>query len=228
MSTAPHILIAEDEPKIAALLEDYLTAAGMRVSRVDDGAAVLAAIDELAPDLLILDLMLPNRDGMSLCRDVRAKGTLPIVMLTARVEEIDRLLGLELGADDYICKPFSPREVVARVKAILRRVAPHETAGDTRALIAIDEARLRATVNGRRLDLTPVEFRLLQTLHRHPGRVYRRDELLDLIYDDFREVSDRTIDSHIKNLRRKLDLLLPNRQLILSVYGVGYKLEPEG
>ncbi|MCB1747925.1 MAG: response regulator [Gammaproteobacteria bacterium] len=230
-----HILIAEDEPKIAALLQDYLVAAGMTASIVDDGAAVIAAVAERAPDLLLLDVMLPNRDGMSLCRELHATRSLPIIMLTARVEEIDRLLGLELGADDYICKPFSPREVVARVKAVLRR-APGGDGGDggtavttpdaaARACLAIDPARMRVSVDGQRVELTRVEFQLLATLAAHPGRVYRRDELLDLIYDDFRDVSDRTIDSHVKNVRRKLEQAAPGRTLIHSVYGVGYKLE---
>lgn len=220
-----HILIAEDESKLAALLADYLHAAGMTTAIVGDGADVLAAVQDARPDLLLLDLMLPHKDGMTLCREIRERSTLPIIMITARVEEIDRLLGLELGADDYICKPFSPREVVARVKAILRRTGSAGTTPMAEVLIELDEHAMRASVAGQRLDLTRVEFKLLQVLHRHPGRVYRRDELLDLIYDDFRDVSDRTIDSHIKNLRRKLDEALPDRPLIHSVYGVGYRYE---
>jgi two-component system response regulator BaeR len=169
--------------------------------------------------------MLPHKDGMTICRELRQHSDLPVVMLTARVEEIDRLLGLELGADDYICKPFSPREVVARIKAILRRTG-NGAPSDTRTpRIEIDEPRMRVTVDGQRVELTRVEFKLLQTLLRHPGRIYRRDELLDLIYDDYREVSDRTIDSHVKNLRRKLETVLPERDLIHAVYGVGYKIE---
>jgi two-component system response regulator BaeR len=211
---SPHILIAEDEPKIAALLQDYLVAAGMRVSLVDDGAAVMAAVAEHSPDLLLLDLMLPNQDGLSLCRELRAQGNLPIIMLTARVEEIDRLLGLELGADDYICKPFSPREVVARVKAVLRRApagaAIAAVSDHARPALDIDQARMRVSIDGQRVDLTRVEFKLL-----------------DLIYDDFRDVSDRTIDSHVKNVRRKLEQAAPGRTLVHSVYGVGYKLEYE-
>lgn len=220
-----HILVAEDEPKIARLLSDYLAAAGMQTTVVDDGAAVAGAIAAVAPDLVVLDIMLPHKDGMTICRELRQHSDLPVVMLTARVEEIDRLLGLELGADDYICKPFSPREVVARIKAILRRSGNGAAAGTGTPRIEIDEPRMRVTVEGQRVELTRVEFKLLQTLLRHPGRVYRRDELLDLIYDDYREVSDRTIDSHVKNLRRKLETVLPERDLIHAVYGVGYKIE---
>ncbi len=223
MTPTAHILIAEDEAKIAAILHDYLDDASMRVSIVDDGGAVLERIAALAPDLVLLDLMLPHVDGLSICRELRRTNDVPVIMLTARVEEIDRLLGLELGADDYICKPFSPREVVARVKAILRRSGRLEAAAAP--AVIVDDSALRVTINGHRLDLTPVEFKLFATLSRHPGRVYRRDALLDLIYDDFREVSDRTIDSHVKNLRRKLEHALPGRQAVHSVYGVGYRYE---
>lgn len=220
-----HILVAEDEPKIAALVADYLGAAGMQVSVVSDGEEVLPAVARLAPAALVLDVMLPHRDGMSICRELRQGSTLPVIMLTARVEEIDRLLGLELGADDYLCKPFSPRELVARVKAVLRRSAPQVAGNGGTPRFEIDEQRMRATINGQRLDLTPVEYRLLATLLRHPGRVYRRDELLDLVYDDYREISDRTIDSHIKNLRRKIEVALPGRPVVHAVYGIGYRLE---
>ena len=219
------ILVAEDEPKIAALLRDYLEAAGMQVNTVADGDQVLPAIARLAPAALVLDIMLPHRDGMSICRELRQTSTLPVIMLTARVEEIDRLLGLELGADDYLCKPFSPRELVARVKAVLRRSAPAAACAEGPPCFEVDEQRMRATIAGQRMELTPVEFRLLVTLLRHPGRVYRRDELLDLVYDDYREISDRTIDSHVKNLRRKIDAVLPGRAVIHSVYGIGYRLE---
>ena len=219
------ILIAEDETKIADILSEYLAAAGMRSVCVDDGAAVLDAIKESNPALILLDLMLPNVDGLTLCRKIREAGNLPIIMVTARVEEIDRLLGLELGADDYICKPFSPREVVARVKTVLRRAGTMEPVQTVS--IETDEQRYTASLNGTSLQLTPVEFRLLHLLSSHPGRVYRRDDLLDRIYDDYREVSDRTIDSHIKNLRKKLAAIAPNQSLIVSVYGIGYKFEAD-
>lgn len=223
--TGPHILIAEDEAKIAELVADYLRAAGMRATIVADGDLVLPTVARLAPAALVLDLMLPNRDGLSICRELRQASALPVIMVTARVEEIDRLLGLELGADDYLCKPFSPRELVARVKAVLRRSHGNAVGRASAPRFEVDEERMRAVVDGQRLDLTPVEFRLLATMARHPGRVYRRDELLDLVYDDYREVSDRTIDSHVKNLRRKIDQALPGQPVIHSVYGIGYRFE---
>ena len=183
---SPHILVAEDEPKIAALLVDYLQAAGMQTTTVSDGNEVLTLVAQLAPSALVLDIMLPHRDGLSICRELRQTNNLPVIMLTARVEELDCLLGLELGADDYLCKPFSPRELVARVKALLRRSTSTQVVAPEAPRFEIDERRMRAGVATRRLDLTPVEFRLLTTLLRHPGRVSRRDELLDLVYDDYR------------------------------------------
>jgi len=219
--TSSHVLVVEDEPKIAALLRDYLAAAGFRVSVLDDGSGAVQWVRDQAPDAILLDLMLPGEDGLSICRGVRAFSSVPILMVTARVEEIDRLLGLELGADDYICKPFSPREVVARVKAVLRRAR----AGDApvAAPIELDEARFEARVRGMALSLTPVEFRLLGRLAAQPGRVFSRQQLMDALYRDHRVVSERTVDSHVKNLRRKLAAVGPDP--IDSVYGVGYRLE---
>ncbi len=220
-----NILIVEDEPKLASLLSDYLRSAGFEPFLLSDGSEVVPWVRERGPDLILLDLMLPGRDGMEVCKDIRSFSRVPIIMVTARVEEIDRLLGLELGADDYICKPFSPREVVARVKAVLRRTR------DGRVVMAkglvLDERRYRAALHGRDLGLTAVEFKLLEMLAADPGRIYGRQQLMDKIYPDERIVSDRTIDSHIKKLRRKIEAIDPEAQLIHSVYGVGYKFEPE-
>jgi two-component system response regulator BaeR len=216
------ILIVEDEPKLAALLSDYLQQAGFEAIRLDNGLEVASRVREQTPDLILLDLMLPGKDGLEVCKEVRSFSAVPIVMVTARVEEIDRLLGLELGADDYICKPFSPREVVARVKAVLRRAgaATLQTEG-----LVLDESRYLATLHGRELDLTAVEFKLLHFLAANPGRIYSRTQLMDRIYPDQRTVGDRTIDSHIKKLRKKLAVAAPGEELIHSVYSVGYKFE---
>ncbi len=230
----PWVLVVEDEPRLAQLLADYLHAAAMQAQVLHDGLAVLPAVQARMPDLVLLDLMLPGRDGLSLCRDLRAFSDVPILMLTARVEEIDRLIGLEAGADDYVCKPFSPREVVARVKAILRRgrrsdgpaaATPNAPATHPAGLV-LDDSRHEAHIDGQPLDLTPLEFRLLQALAAAPGRVFSRDQLLDRLHADQRALSDRAIDSHIKNLRRKLDRRLPGQEPIRSIYGVGYRFDP--
>lgn len=216
------ILIVEDESKLAAVLQDYLQAAGYEVQCLADGTEVMETLTRWHPALLLLDLMLPGRDGLEICRELRRFSNLPVIMLTARVAEIDRLLGLELGADDYICKPFSPREVVARVRAVLRRssLGTPETLG-----LQIDTQRHQAYFAGQDLDLTPVEFRLLEALARHPGMVLSREQLMDRLYADGRIVSDRTVDSHVKNLRRKLAALEVDEEIIRSVYGIGYCFE---
>jgi two-component system response regulator BaeR len=221
MSAGAHVAIVEDEPKIAALLRDYLAAADYRVSVLASGAGAVDWVREHAPEALLLDINLPGEDGLSICRRVRAFSSLPILLVTARVDELDRLLGLELGADDYICKPFSPREVVARIRAVLRRAQPATDA--VPAPIDLDELRFEARVRGRALTLTPVEFRVLGCLAAQPGRVFSRQQLIDAAYRDHRVVSDRTVDSHIKNLRRKL--AEAGIDPISSVYGVGYRLE---
>jgi len=221
------ILLVEDEPDLARVLLDYLLRDGYDASIEGNGARALARIRERPPHLLLLDLMLPDLDGLSILREVRKFSQVPVILVTARVEEIDRLIGLELGADDYVCKPYSPREVLARVKAVLRR-APGHHPGDPAAasLIAIDGETWQATLQGRRLDLTPKEFKLLQALAARPGRVLSRSQLLDQVYSDDLEVSERAVDSHMKNLRRKLSQALPERELIRSVYGVGFVFEP--
>ncbi len=224
------VLIVEDEPRLAMLLVDYLKAAGFAADVMGDGREVVAQVRSNPPDVMLLDLMLPGRDGLDICRELRTFTDLPIIMMTARVEEIDRLLGLELGADDYICKPYSPREVVARVRAIVRRLGRQQAmASGTEPVpagpLSIDEASYSASCNGRALDLTPVEFRLLKAFLDAPGRVFSREQLLDNLYSDHRIVTDRTVDSHIKNLRRKLEQASPDQELIRSIYGVGYKLD---
>ena len=298
---ATDILIVEDEERLARLVADYLTAAGYQSHILGEGTGVADWVRAHQPRLVILDLMLPGRDGLDVCRDLRAFSAVPIIMVTARVEEIDRLLGLELGADDYVCKPFSPRELVARVKAVLRRFrapaanstltspgtslpgtgvpplagspgAPPASLSGTRssqadgslissmtllgtamtgtppapsggtdltgaapsmattpgpATLHLDESTLRVHWQGRTVELTAVEFSLLATLHASPGRIYSRNRLMALIYRDHRVVSDRTIDSHIKKLRRKLEELSPDQEWVHSVYGVGYRYEEQ-
>lgn len=218
------ILIVEDEPKLASLLADYLSASGFEPFSLGNGTEVVPWVREQMPDLILLDLMLPGRDGIEVCKDIRTFSNVPIIMITARIEEIDRLLGLELGADDYICKPFSPRKVTARVKAVLRRTQDG-TAMRVQGLV-LDDHCYRASLYGHDLELTAVEFKLLQFLAANPRRIYGRQQLMDKIYPDERIVSDRTIDSHIKKLRRKIESVDSEAKLIHSVYSVGYKFEP--
>ncbi|MFO1431671.1 MAG: response regulator [Candidatus Competibacteraceae bacterium] len=226
MTDTDLILIVEDEAKLAQVLVDYLTAAGYSTHQLADGRAVVPWVRAHAPALILLDLLLPGRDGLDICREIRGFSRVPIIMVTARVEEIDRLLGLELGADDYICKPYSPREVVARVKAVLRRTAA--ASEPPTGPLSLDKGSLRVRANDREIELTAVEFALLQTLYAAPGRIFSRGWLMEQIYPDNRVVSDRTIDSHVKKLRHKLAELLPDRELIQAVYGVGYRYEDSG
>jgi two-component system, OmpR family, response regulator BaeR len=217
------VLIVEDEAKLAGLLRDYLAQDGFEVSVLHRGDEVEPWVGTHEVDLVLLDLMLPGKSGLEVCKGLRAASDVAIIMVTARVEEIDRLLGLELGADDYICKPFSPREVVARVKAVLRRTRRGERTAEPG--LKLDEAGYRATVGGRDLNLTVVEFQLLKVLADHPGRIYTREQLMDAMYRDERVVADRTVDSHIKKIRRKISAVLPDREIVHSVYGLGYKYE---
>ena len=219
-----HVLIVEDDVKIAALLADYLDAAGFRTTRIGDGRSAVDFVRANEVNLVLLDLMLPELDGIAVCKAVRAFSHVPIIMLTARIDEIDRLLGLEMGADDYVCKPFSPREVVARVRVHLRRAAGAVTPLAEPAFL-IDRAGMRIFHGGGALPLTPVEFRLLAELIEHPERVYSRQQLLDFAHEDQRDINDRTVDSHIKNIRRKLAARLPHFDCLQSVYGVGYRFE---
>ena len=225
MSDLKRILIVEDEPALASVIQDYLHQAGMEAEILHDGANAVAEILTSKPDLVILDIMLPGKDGLAICREVRAESNVPIILETAKVEEIDRLLGLELGADDYLCKPFSPRELVARVKAILRRlerVKGAATGTDPGDGLVLDAERWMATIDGTSLELTRREFQLLSTLYNRPGRVFSRAQLLDLAFPGDSDVFDRTIDSHIKNIRHKIKKIDRDSAAIRSVYGVGY------
>ena len=221
------VWVAEDEVKIARLLADYLKASEFETRLFENGAEVVEAARQAWPDLLLLDIGLPGKDGMQVCRELRTFAGFPIIMVTARVEEVDRLLGLELGADDYICKPFSPKEVVARVKAVLRRFRPVPVQEQRPSIFGHEPEGRRIDVAGQSLNLTPNEYNLMVTFLENQGRVFSRDQLLHKLYDDFREVSDRTIDSHVKNLRKKIAAFLPDKEIIHSVYGVGYKAEWE-
>ena len=222
-----HILIAEDEIKIAQLLCDYLEEAGYAATCVHHGDEVIPYVRKTTPELILLDIMLPGMDGMEVCRQIRKFSDVPIIMITAKVEEVDRIIGLELGADDYICKPFSPREVVARVRAVLRRGRAEPS--EQRLIvgpITLDEKKHEVTVEKERLDLTPSEFGLLRVMITHPKRVFSRNELLNHVQGYDFEGYDRTIDTHVKNLRKKIGRVLPDQQIISTVYGVGYKLLP--
>lgn len=219
------LFIVEDEPDLAALIADYARAEGYAVDLFSDGATALQALRQTPPHLLILDLMLPALDGLSLCRQLREFSDLPVIMVTARVEEIDRLLGLESGADDYLCKPFSPRELMARVRAILRRTQSREQAGAPEWQIEEENRQLRWQGKALELGLTRTEFRLLAALMQRPGQIFSRTQLLDCIVPEGFDSSDRSIDSHIKNLRRKLQRAVPEANPIHAVYGVGYRFE---
>jgi two-component system alkaline phosphatase synthesis response regulator PhoP len=220
------ILVVDDEPKIASLARDYLEHAGFAVLVAGEGRAALALARSRRPDLVVLDLGLPGLDGLDVARALRRDSDVPILMLTARTDESDRIAGLELGADDYVTKPFSPRELVARVRAILRRTEIASTLADApiRVLdVELDPARLRAAIAGRSVDLTPTEFALLATLARQPGRVYTRAQLLDAIHGIAFEAYERAIDGHVKNLRRKLEPDPGHPRYLLTVHGVGYR-----
>ncbi len=238
-TTQRHILVVEDDAKIADMLTNYLHMHGFETTVCGNGLDAVPLVRAIAPALVVLDLMLPGQDGIAVCEQLRTFSAVPIIMVTARVDEIDRLLGLDTGADDYVCKPFSPREVVARIQALLRRaqgslsaqalqaVSNNSAAPAATALVA-DDATLSIRWNGQLLPLTPVEFRLLRLLMSRPSHVFSRARLLDHVHHDLRDVSDRAIDSHIKNLRRKLDAAGAVGHNVASVYGVGYRFEVDG
>jgi len=219
------ILVVEDEIKIAEILKDYLESAGYRVSCLDRGDLVVSNVKHSPPSLLLLDIMIPGINGLDVCRAIRQFSNVPIIMVTAKVEEIDRLLGLELGADDYICKPFSPREVVARVKAVLRRASFADFSKTLAAaeLVIIEENR-QALAAENELKLTPCEYSLLKMLMSRPDRIFSRNELINAVQGYDFEGYDRTIDSHIKNLRKKIARYIPEKEIISTIYGVGYRL----
>lgn len=228
MSESKTVLIVEDEPKIAQILVDFLSKDGFKTKVLHDGINAVETIKDTNPDFVLLDIMLPNKDGLTICKEVRLFSDVPILMLTARVEEIDRLMGLGFGADDYVCKPFSAREVVARVQTILRRVQQNGRQAQQNIVeyksVELNLEKHICLVSQQVVNLTPVEFRLLAALMKKPGVVFSRDQLMGACYDDSRIVSARTIDSHMKNLRHKLTIANPDEEVLQAVYGVGYKV----
>ena len=220
------ILIVEDEAKVSRLLSQFLSKEGYQCQVLDRGDLVQRWLNEEGADLILLDLMLPGMDGMEVCREVRKTSTIPIIMLTARAEEIDQLLGLELGADDYILKPFSLRNVAARVTANLRRVQfEHVAPANPQSGVTLPEGRNELNFHGHCIELTYIQYRLMEILLSNPGRIYSRGQLLDMIHSDQKDVSERTIDTHIKSIRKKLADIDPERTFIHSIYSMGYKWE---
>jgi two-component system response regulator BaeR len=234
-NSSTEILIIEDEPDLASLIADYVQASGYQSVVIANGQLALEQIQLSEPDLIVLDLMLPGLDGISLCRAVRAFSQVPIIMVTAKVEEIDRLLGLEIGADDYLCKPFSPRELMARIKVILRRVSTTampamqgEVQIKKQAVVHIDTAAFQIYLHQQLLELTHSEFLLLQHFIAHPGQVFSRSQLLDFVTQDNLDVTDRAIDSHVKNIRKKIAQVRPDDNPIHAIYGLGYRFDGFG
>lgn len=219
------VLIVEDEQKIAELVRDYLNRFGYKTVCIDKGDKVIGWVREKKPDLILLDIMLPGMDGIDICKEIRKFSQTPIIMITARIEEVDRLIGFELGADDYICKPFSPREMVARVKAVLKR-STFLPQGEELVMgpVRVNESTRQVTIDGHEIKLTPNEYGLLVVMIKHPGHVFTRNELLNQVQGYRYEGYDRTVDSHVKNLRKKIAQVMPDLDIISSVYGVGYRL----
>ncbi|MCX7545392.1 response regulator [Marinicella gelatinilytica] len=217
-----HILIVEDEPALAELMAQYLRKADFLTTIIEDGSEVIPWVKTHQPDVVLMDLMLPGEDGISLTKAIREFSEVPIIITTAKISEIDRLLGLKIGADDYVCKPYSPRELVARVQVQLRRNNPQQIRGD----FVLNKSQISVEINQQSLQLTVVEFNLLKVLYQHAGQVLTRDQLMDLAYQDYRIISDRTIDSHIKKIRKKLKSL-DDYDYIQSIYGLGYQFVPK-
>ena len=220
-----HVLIVEDEKKLADVLIAYLNQNQFKVTHFESGSDVVDWVKTNQPNIILLDLMLPDVNGKDLCKEIRQFSMVPIIMVTAMIDEIDRLIGLELGADDYVCKPFSPKEVVARVKAVLRRSEVGLNHGEMYDAFEVNDQTYSIKLHQDRLDLTPVEFRLLKMFLQSPGRVFNRDQILNNIFEDGRIVLDRTVDTHVKNLRHKLKTASPEHDYIRSVYGIGYSFE---
>ena len=219
------ILIVEDEVKIASLLADYVRAEGYEADIVNDGAQAVEVFNRFKPHIILLDVMLPGQDGISICKKIRGESSVGIIMISAKTEEIDRLIGLEIGADDYVCKPFSPKEVIVRIRTLLRRLQLSNK--QEHEFIQLDEHSYSFKINNTPVKITPTEFRLISILMKQPGRIYSRSQLVDRLHEHFSDISDRAIDSHIKNVRKKIKEVLPDREIIKSVYGVGYKAEPD-
>ena len=223
MGAAKRVMVVEDEIEISHILRDYLIADGFDAKVINSGGKIVESVRNDPPDLLLLDWMLPEADGLTICREIRAFSNIPIIIITAKTDEVDCLLGLHTGADDYIGKPVKPREVVARVKSVLRRVGVKNSISTGPLQLQVEQHG--AAWNGKKIELTPVEFRLLALLARDAQRVYSREVMMSVIYDDGRYVTDRTIDTHVKNLRKKLAEVSGIKNPIRPVYGVGYKLD---
>ena len=219
----PMILIVEDEPELASITEKYLQRAGCDTQVIDNGLVVVDWVKKHHPDVILLDIMLPGKDGLTICREIIEYMDIPVIMTTAKVDELDRLLGLETGADDYVCKPYSPKEVVARVKICLRRANKLNALEDP---LRIDEQLMAVYLNGKSIELTLIEFNLFHLLYTNPKNIFSRQHIIEKIYPDYRIVSDQTVNSHIRNLRKKLSQLSPDHDLIYSVYAVGYRYSP--
>ena len=219
------VLVVEDEIEIAHVVRDYLDNAGFEVIVVGDGGSAIASVRSAKPDLLVLDLGLPGRDGLDVAREIRRWSNTPIVMLTARGDETDRVVGLELGADDYVVKPFSPKELVARIRAVLRRTRAAQRGAEILRAgeVEVDTGRMRVSVAGRPVELTPTEFQLLSTMAAEPGRVFTRGQLLDAVHGVAIESYERAIDAHVKNIRRKIEPEPGSPRYLLTVHGVGYR-----
>ncbi|MFK8013010.1 MAG: response regulator [Marinicellaceae bacterium] len=217
------VLIIEDEENLGKIMQDYLAMENIESKIIVDGQYAIDAVKKYAADVILLDIMLPNKDGVSICKEIRQFSQTPIIMTTARIDEIDRIIGLEIGADDYVCKPYSPRELVARVKVHLRKKQQNKPIDLDNLLL--NEDFLTVDFAGNSIELTFVEFNLLKKLYDAQGRIFNRDQLMDSIYSDGRIVSDRTIDSHIKKIRKKLKTLDTSKDFVHSIYGMGYKFE---